>query len=92
MQGLISASDILGISTEGIGADQRFLDARLDHQFTIEGLMIKDLQTLNPDAPIREAAKILSNGAFHTIPIEADGKSVGIVTSTDLIRNLYDMF
>ena len=90
--GIISASDILGISTEGIGADERSIDAYLDHQFSIEGLMKTDLKTLAPSDTIREAAEILSDGSFHAIPIVEADKFVGIVTSTDLISFLRDQF
>ena len=90
--GLISAADVLGISVEGIDSDERSMDAYLDHQFSIEGLMTKDLHTLAPSAPIREAADILSNGDFHAIPIVEEGNLAGIVTSTDLIAYLRDMF
>lgn len=34
--GLITASDILGISVEGVGSDERSMDAYLDHQFSID--------------------------------------------------------
>ena len=90
--GLISASDILGISVEGIDTDERSMDAYLDHQFSIEKLMVTELKTLSSSAPIREAAEVLSDGNFHAIPIVDDGKLSGILTSTDLIRHLRDMF
>ena len=90
--GLISASDILGISVEGMDTDERSMDAYLDHQFSIEKLMVTELKTLPANAPIREAADILSDGNFHAIPVVDDGKLSGIVTSTDLIRYLRDMF
>jgi len=91
--GLITASDMLGVSVEGTGADQRSMDAYLDHQFTIETLMAKDLRTLAPNATIREAADALCDGSFHALPvIDDDGELKGIVTSTDLIRHLRDQY
>lgn len=91
--GLISASDILGISVEGIPSDERSMDAYLDHQFSIEGLMSKELRTLPPKSTIAEAAEILSDGSIHAVPIvNGDGELVGLVTSTDLIRFLRELF
>ncbi|HEB90706.1 MAG TPA: CBS domain-containing protein [Deltaproteobacteria bacterium] len=91
--GLISASDILGISVEGVGSDERSMDAYLDHQFSIEGLMKKDLETLSLKSTIADAAEILSDGNFHAVPIVNDaGELEGLVTSTDLIRYLRDLF
>jgi len=91
--GLISASDILGISVEGVGSDVRSMDAYLDHQFSIEGLMRKDLRTLPVKSTIADAAEALSDGSIHAVPIvDPEGQLVGLVTSTDLIRYLRDLF
>ena len=91
--GLISASDILGISVEGIPSDERSMDAYLDHQFSVEGLMARELQTLPSKSTIADAAEILSNGNIHAIPIvEGEDTLVGLVTSTDLIRYLRSLF
>lgn len=91
--GLISASDILGISVEGVGSDDRSMDAYLDHQFSIEGLMTKELATLTIKSTIADAAEALSDGSFHAMPVVDDaGNLIGLLTSTDLIRYLRDLF
>jgi CBS domain-containing protein len=91
--GLISASDILGISVEGIPSDERSMDAYLDHQVSVEGLMSKELRTLPSKSTIAEAAEVLADGNVHAVPIVDDeGDLVGLVTSTDLIRFLRDLF
>lgn len=91
--GLISASDILGVSVEGVGSDERSMDAYLDHQFSLEDLMTRELRTLPERSTIAQAADLLSEGSFHAIPvIDDDGALIGLVTSTDLIRYLRDLF
>jgi CBS domain-containing protein len=91
--GIVSASDILGISVEGLGSDERSMDAYIDHQFSIEGLMKKDLKTLSTKSKIADAAEILSDGKFHAVPVvDENDDLVGLVTSTDLIRFLRDLF
>jgi CBS domain-containing protein len=91
--GLISASDVLGISVEGVGSDERSMDAYLDHQFSIEEIMKTDLKTLTPKSTVAEAAEILSDGTFHAAPVVDDGGDlVGLVTSTDLIRYLRALY
>lgn len=91
--GIISASDMLGVSVEGVGTDQRSMDAYLDHQFTVEGLMHTDLKSLSTDDTVRSAADALSDGSFHALPVvDGDGNLEGIVTSTDLIRFLRDQY
>jgi CBS domain-containing protein len=91
--GLISASDVLGVSVEGVGSDDRSMDAYLDHQFSIDTLMTKDLRTLTLKSTIADAADALSDGSFHATPVVDDsGDLLGLVTSTDLIRYLRDLF
>ena len=91
--GMISASDVLGISVEGIPTDERSMDAYIDHQFSIEGLMRRELRTLPVKSSIADAAEALSDGTFHSVPVvNGDGELEGLVTSTDLIRYLRDLF
>lgn len=91
--GMVTASDILGISVEGIPSDVRSMDAYLDHQFTIEGLMKRELKTLPLKSTVADAAEALSDGRFHAVPVVDDeGNLEGIVTSTDLIRYLRDLY
>lgn len=91
--GLISASDMIKLSFSAYGADERAVDALLDHEFSIEGVMVKDLQTIGSGRTVREAAQLLKSGDFHSVPVVDDaGDLVGIVTSTDLIRYLIDQY
>jgi CBS domain-containing protein len=91
--GMITASDVLGIMVEGVGADDRSMDAYLDHRFSIEELMTKGLQTLPVKSTIADAAELLSEGDYHAVPVVSDGGSLeGLVTSTDLIRYLRGLF
>jgi CBS domain-containing protein len=90
--GIISNSDVLRVSFGGAG-DERALDATLDHTMTIEELMQKDPVSVRENATIREAAEVLVQGNFHSLPVISDGhKLVGMVTSTDLIRYLLEQF
>lgn len=89
--GIISWSDVLRVSFgDTFDADQRSVDATLDHTFTIEQLMKKNPVTLADNACVRDAAEILAKGEFHSIPVVHGTKLVGIVTSTDLIKYLLD--
>jgi len=89
--GIISWSDILRVSFgDTFNADQRAVDATLDHTFTIEQLMQKNPITLNETATVRDAAEILALGEFHSVPVVHGTKLVGIVTSTDLIKYLLE--
>lgn len=91
--GIISHSDILRVSFgDAFNADQRSVDATLDHTMTIEQLMHKKPATLTEQSTIREASELLSKGEYHSLPVVSGGKLVGMVTSTDLIRYLSQQF
>jgi CBS domain-containing protein len=91
--GMVSASDILGVSVEGFGSDDRSMEAYLDHQFSLEELMTQKLRTLPEQSTVADAAELLAEGSFHAVPVvDDDGSLLGLVTSTDLIRFLRDLF
>ena len=48
--------------------DERTGDIMLDHTMTLEQLMQKDRVTVRENAPIREAAALLVQGNFHSLP------------------------
>jgi len=91
--GLISATDMLKMTFTAYGGDERSFDAYLDHEFTIDGVMTKSLITLNKDQSIRDAAELLAEGTFHSLPVvDEEDKLVGMVTSTDLIKHLRELY
>ena len=92
--GIVSNTDVLRVSFgDAFHTDERTVDATLDHTMTLEQLMEKDPVSVRENAPIREAAQILSQGNFHSLPVVSDGNNlVGMVTSTDLIRYLLEQF
>ena len=56
-----------------------------------EAMQVRDIMTHNPvtlppDAPVIEALKIMSARNFGRIPVVKDGKILGIVTRTDIIK------
>ncbi len=89
--GMVSASDILRLVYDIDGSDDRMLRTMLDHQFNIDDAMTEELRTLATTASVYDAASMLSDGSLHSVlVVDDDGKLVGIVTSTDLVRYLRD--
>lgn len=90
--GIVSTSDILRISFGEFGnQDGRELDAILDHTYKLEDVMNANPTTVSSHGTVRDAAKLLSSGDFHALPV-VDGETlVGIVTSTDLINYLIEL-
>ena len=54
-------------------------------------IMKKGCMTISPDAPIEEAAKVFSTHRIHRLPVVEDGKLIGIITPTDLLKFVKDM-
>lgn len=51
--------------------------------------MTKDPVTIHPDAPVQQAVHIMATKKFSSVLVtQADGKLVGIITTTDLLALL----
>ncbi len=93
LMGILSAVDLATLSLTSFGSDERANDTILDKQFSVEEVMSKNMVTIKPTAPIREAAEILAEGHFHSLPmVDKEGDLQGLVTSTDLIRYLLSQY
>jgi CBS domain-containing protein len=51
----------------------------------------KKLITIEPDARIEEAAKLMSEAGVKKLPVTDDGRLVGIVTQTDIVASSFDL-
>lgn len=47
-----------------------------------------DPLTVGPDTPLDEIATLMAEKGIHSLPVLADGKLVGMVGKTDIIRTL----
>jgi CBS domain-containing protein len=84
--GIVSTLDVakLGIAPQEDGEllAKCFLDSRL----SVGNIMQRNVVTVPSDGTIRDAARLLSAGGFHALPVvDAGERLVGIVTSTDLL-------
>jgi CBS domain-containing protein len=57
----------------------------------IKELLVEDIMSSNPsyvskDMAISEVAKIMMDTGFNGLPVVEDGKIVGIITQTDILR------
>ena len=91
--GMLSYTDLLRISfADAVDETEESVDTIVYNMFTIEQVMAKKLVSISSSATIKEAAEVLSEKEFHALPVVDDGKLVGIVTTTDLIKYLLDQF
>lgn len=89
--GMISKTDLQKITfVNSVGEDK--VGTSMYDVLSIEQVMSKTLKTVSPSDTIHEVAQILANHEFHALPVVADGKLCGIVTTTDLINYLLDQY
>jgi CBS domain-containing protein len=81
--GMISVTDLLKHGLAGADAETTGV---YDRHMRITKLMDANVITLSHRATIGEAAKLLSAGGFHAVPVIDEAERLrGLVTSTDLI-------
>ena len=91
--GILSYTDLLRISfADSVDDDEHSVDTVVYNMFTIEQVMAKNLISVGSTTTIKDVAYILANNEFHALPVVDDWKLVGIVTTTDLINYLIDMY
>ncbi len=78
--GIISKDDILRL----ISVRQEFTDKEFG-RIKVKDFMSRDLVLARPEDSAEMAARIFAKNKFHALPIEEDGKLVGMVTTHDLI-------
>lgn len=92
--GMISARDLLEFIA-ALPADPDAVSGGLEHgildDHTVEEAMTRGpLTTVAPDAPANRAAEIMQAEQIHRLPVVEDGKLVGIITTTDLVKAVAD--
>lgn len=94
---VLRGNELVGIVTEGDIAraltsfrkfvEDKHLDKRMK-EIKIDDVMTKDLITIDEGRSIGEAASIMVKKDISSLPVVKDGKLIGIVTKTDLIKVL----
>ncbi len=90
--GMLSSNDILKIAYADLSENDKDVDVSIFDWFTIEQVMTKNLYVVTPETSIEDVGIIFSENEFHALPIVEDGELVGIVTTTDLIKFLVNLF
>lgn len=56
----------------------------------VRGFMIQNIKTISPDDSISKAVELMQNEGIGRLPVVKDGKLVGIITRTDILKALQD--
>jgi CBS domain-containing protein len=90
--GIISKTDIAKLSIGAVFGDQGSGEEAILDMLSIEQLMTKHPKSVSSDTLIRDVAEMLVSEEFHSLPVVDDGKIVGIVTSTDIIKYMLEQY
>jgi CBS domain-containing protein len=55
-------------------------------KLTVGEIMTRLVITIGPDSPAREAARLMLDHKIGALPVLDDGRLVGIITETDIVR------
>ncbi|MGC6470984.1 MAG: CBS domain-containing protein [Flavobacteriales bacterium] len=89
--GMLSKIDLQKISfVNTVDGDE--LTTVIYDELSIEQVMTKNLIVIQKDNTIYDVADILATSEFHSLPVLDGEELVGIVTTTDLIRYLMDLY
>lgn len=89
--GMLSKTDLQKISFVNTMDGDDLTTAMYDN-LSIDQVMTKDITTVEQNDTILDVATILSKNEFHALPVTEKGKLVGIVTTTDLVKFLIDLY
>ena len=90
--GLVSSTDLMAIGLGPAHEAKTPTGQAIDEQYALADVMESAMVTIGAREPLSEAAKLLSTGSYHSLPVvDHEGNLVGIITSTDLIRRLHEL-
>jgi CBS domain-containing protein len=86
--GIVSKSDLEKFDfIRNLGPKNDF--SGLSDTITVDKIMTRGVHTLYEDESVKDAAEMLTLGAYHALPVvNFDDEVIGIVSSTDLILYL----
>lgn len=61
-------------------------------KLTVGEIMTKNPITVTPETSLHEVAKIMLEKKIGGLPVESDGKVVGIITESDVFRAMIELF
>lgn len=93
IEGMLSYTDLLRISyADATYEEDDHVDTIVYNMFTLQQVMVKTVTCVKSSDTVYDVAKILAKESFHALPVEENGKLVGIVTTTDLITYLLEQY
>ncbi len=84
--GLITHRDLLAATISRFAEVDKTVQDEIDSGIPIHEIMRRDVTTVTPTTPIREAAELLLNHKYGCLPVLEDGTLQGIITEADFLK------
>jgi acetoin utilization protein AcuB len=89
--GIVSEKDLLYAAPSPATSLSIYELHYLYSRISIDQVMTKDVITVEDEAPIEEAARIMVDNKLGGLPVMREGKLVGIITETDVFKTFMEM-
>lgn len=84
--GLVTHRDLLSHAISLLADIDEHTQTEIDSGIPVREIMRRDVLTIGPDIPVRDAAEILLENKYGCLPVLDSGKLVGILTEADFLK------
>ena len=88
--GFLTAGDLKRAEPSTLTDSQEHFQQVME-ETPVSRIMIQNPETTTPETPLVEAAEKLLESKYGGLPVVSDGRLVGVLTDTDLLRALVDI-
>jgi len=89
--GIVSDKDLLNASPSDATTLSVWEVNYLLSKITVKDVMSKEVQTVDEDCPIEEAARLMADTDIAGLPVMREGDVVGMITENDLFKILLEL-
>ena len=84
--GIVTLGDVRAADLSGIAGVDRSEIRSVISDLGVDRLMSRPVITVTPEAPVREAAKLMLEHKIAGLPVVSDERMIGIITESDIFR------
>jgi len=84
--GLVTKHKLLEVTPSPASSLSKWELNYLLDELTVKEIMVKNPYTVSPDTPIEEAMRMGQEKGYGVFPVVEDGRLVGVVTESDIVR------
>lgn len=90
--GMLSLTDLLRISFVDSYSDVESVDTAIYNMLNVSQIMANNPEKVSSNSTIKDVAGLLASKEFHALPVVDNERLVGIITTTDLLNYLVDLY